>query len=235
MSLKSKVESLLFVSAKPMSTKQLSDLLKQPARDIEKVGDELIADYQKDKRGIQIIKNNTKFQMASSPENANLVQLFMKDEVSGDLSRPSLETLTIIAYRGPISKLDLDRIRGVNCSLIVRNLLMRGLVDAREDKDTKENYYTVTFDFLRFLGVNNVNELPDYEKLHRDDTIDQVLGENELDDKTQKEDAESKSELDNKEKDLGVQDDSGDSDKDDTEDNAQDNAGDINEVSINRE
>jgi len=198
MSLKSKIESLLFVSAKPMSTKQLSDLYKKPAEEIEKAGDELIIDYQKDKRGIQIIKNSTKFQMASSPENAHLVQEFMKDEVSGDLSRPSLETLTIIAYRGPISKLDLDRIRGVNCSLIVRNLLMRGLVDVQEDKDKKEIYYIVTFDFLRFLGVNSVNELPDYEKLHKDDTIDKVL-DNESDNKEASNKSDNQEQLKNKE------------------------------------
>ena len=113
--------------------------------------------------------------MVSSPENAKLVQGFIKDETTGDLSRPSMETLTIIAYRGPISKIDLDRIRGVNCSLIIRNLLLRGLIEGKVDNKKKETYYSVTFNFIRFLGINDIHELPDYERLNKDDTIDRML------------------------------------------------------------
>ncbi len=175
MSLKSKIESLLFVSAKPMSVRQLADLLKKDAKEIRTAGDELVKLYQQEKRGIHIIKNNNKYQMVSAPENARLVQEFIQDETSGELTRPSLETLTIIAYRGPILKSHLDKIRGVNCSLILRNLLLRGLVEVRSDKKSGENSYTVSLDFLRFLGVNSVEELPDYERLSRDDLIDKIL------------------------------------------------------------
>lgn len=181
MEIRSKIESLLFISAKPMTAKQLGDLLKVKEADVKKAGDELVEDYKNNKRGIQIIKNGSKYQMVSSPENSKVVQEFIKDETTGELSRPSLETLTIIAYRGPISKIDLDRIRGVNCSLIVRNLLIRGLIEAKLDKNKELTYYNVTFDFIRFLGINDITELPDYEKLHKDDTIDQVLaGEEEV-------------------------------------------------------
>ncbi len=173
--LKSKIESLLFISAKPMAISQLSVLLKAKKEEIKKAGDELVLEYKETKRGVQIIKNGNKFQMVSSSENARVVQEFIKDETTGELSRPSLEALTIIAYRGPISKIDLDRIRGVNCALIIRNLLLRGLVEAKTDKVKKEIYYTVTFDFIRFLGINDVKELADYERLHKDDTIDRVL------------------------------------------------------------
>ena len=175
--LKSQIESLLFISAKPMTVKQLKDLTKRKSDEIIKAGDELVKESKESKHGVQIIKNGNKYQMVSSPENAKLVQEFIKDETTGELSRPSLEALTIIAYRGPISKLDLDRIRGVNCSLIVRNLLLRGLIEATADKLKKETYYTITFDFIRFLGIGNIKELPDYERLHQDDAIDRVLGE----------------------------------------------------------
>ena len=175
MEIKSKIESLLFISAKPMTVKQISGLLRVKDSDIKKAGDELVEEYKNNKRGIQIIKNGSKFQMVSSPENAKVVQDFIKDETTGELTRPSLETLTIIAYRGPISKIDLDRIRGVNCSLIIRNLLLRGLIESKADSKKKETYYTVTFDFIRFLGINDINELPDYEKLNKDDMIDRFL------------------------------------------------------------
>lgn len=175
MSTKSKIESLLFISAKPMTVKQLSDIVKKDSQEIKQAGEELVEEYKQNKRGIQIIKNGSKLQMVSSPENAKVVQEFIKDETTGELTRPSLETLTIIAYRGPISKIDLDRIRGVNCSLIIRNLLLRGLIESKVDKVKKETYFNVTFDFIRYLGINSIDELPDYEKLSKDDTIDRVL------------------------------------------------------------
>jgi segregation and condensation protein B len=174
-SLKSKIESLLFISAKPMSVKQLVDVFKKNEDDIKKAGDKLVDVYKEDARGIQIVKSGSKYQMVSSSENASYVSDFIKDETTGELSRPSLETLTIIAYRGPVAKLDLDRIRGVNCSLILRNLLLRGLVESHEDKEKGETIFNVSFDFLRFLGVNKVSELPDYEKLYKDEIIDNVL------------------------------------------------------------
>lgn len=173
--IKSKIESLLFISAKPMTVKQLSGLLKKDEKEIRKAGDELVELYRSNKCGVQIIKNGSKYQMVSSPENTKVVQDLIQDETTGELSRPSLETLTIIAYRGPISKLDLDRIRGVNCSLILRNLLIRGLVEARADKVKEQTYYKVTLDFIRFLGINDVTELPDFERLHKDDALEKML------------------------------------------------------------
>jgi segregation and condensation protein B len=175
MSLKSQIESLLFIAAKPVTVNELARLTGASVEDVEAAGDELEAGCKASGSGVQIIKNDNKYQMVSSPENAKLIQEFIKDETTGELSRPSLEALTIIAYRGPISKLDLDRIRGVNCSLIVRNLLLRGLVEAKFDKAKNDTYYSVSFDFIRFLGVNDLSELPDFERLHKDDTIDRML------------------------------------------------------------
>ena len=175
MNIKSALESLLFISAKPMPANQLAELLKLEADEVVKAGDELVEYYKTNQAGIQIIKNGNKYQMVSSPENANVVQEFIKDETTGELSRPSLETLTIIAYRGPISKSDLDRIRGVNCSLILRNLMLRGLVESKPDKKTGENFYAVSFDFIRFLGINDIKELPEFDRLSRHDLIESYL------------------------------------------------------------
>jgi segregation and condensation protein B len=178
MSLSSKIESLLFISGRPMSIRELADLTKSEPKDIEEAGDKLLAECREKNSGMQILKNGSSFQMVTSSDNAELIQEFVKDETTGELSRPSLETLTIIAYRGPVAKTDLDRIRGINCSLILRNLLIRGLIDSRDDKKKDEIYYTVTFDFLRFLGLNDVKELPDYARLSQDDTIDRILEDN---------------------------------------------------------
>ncbi len=178
MSIKSKIESLLFISAKPMAASQLADLLKADKKEIITGADELLADYKTGQAGVQIIKDGSKYQMVSAPENAKVIQEFIKDETTGELSRPSLEALTIIAYRGPVAKIDLDRIRGVNCALILRNLLIRGLIEGKFDKKKNETYYTATFDFIRFIGLNDIKDLPDYARLNQDDTIDKMLENN---------------------------------------------------------
>jgi len=86
-----------------------------------------------------------------------------------------LETLTIIAYRGPISKPIIEQIRGVNCSLILRNLLIRDLITGEErDNDV---FYSVTPAFLQYLGLNSVKNLPDYEKLHSVENLEQFLAD----------------------------------------------------------
>ena len=85
--LRSQIESLLFISAKPMSVKQLSSLLKKKPEAITTAGDSLVTESKEARRGIQIIKNGGKYQMASSPEKASLVQEFIKDETTGELSR----------------------------------------------------------------------------------------------------------------------------------------------------
>ena len=173
--LKSKIESLLFVSPKPITAKQLAALEIGKIDEITKCLKDLQKEYKQEKRGIQIVEHNNKYQMTSAKENFELVQKLTKQETSGELSRPSLETLTIIAYRAPITKLDIERIRGINCTLILRNLLIRGLVEVKLDKQKQENYYNVSFDFLRYLGINNVRDLPDYEKLNKHDSINSMI------------------------------------------------------------
>jgi segregation and condensation protein B len=176
-SIKSKIESLLFISAKPMTVKQLSDLTKKSLEEIKSAGNELVDFYKNKKSGIQIIKNGSKYQMVSSPENSKLVQEFISDETTGELSRPSLETLTIIAYRGPILKIQIEKIRGVNCSIILRNLLLRGLVETKQGEDEEDILYSVTFDFIRYLGINEISELPNYDKLNTEEAIEKLLNE----------------------------------------------------------
>ncbi|MBI2459685.1 MAG: SMC-Scp complex subunit ScpB [Parcubacteria group bacterium] len=177
-SIKSKIESLLFISAKPLAASQLAGLLKVDKKEIITNADELLNDYKNNQAGLQIIKDGSKYQMVSAPANAAVIQELIKDETTGELSRPSLEALTIIAYRGPVAKIDLDRIRGVNCALILRNLLLRGLIEGKFDKKKNQTYYTATFDFIRFIGLSQIKELPDYDRLHQDDTIDRMLEQN---------------------------------------------------------
>lgn len=177
--LQKKLESLLFLAGKPISAKKLAELTDTPKSDVEKAAEELITDYENRKCGLLIQKAGDSYQMVSHPDLRALAQAYVKDEVSGELTKPSLETLTIIAYRGPISKSELEQVRGVNCSLILRNLMIRGLVEAGYDKQQATTLYNVTLDFVRFLGLAKVTELPDYEKLHNHETLQNFLQRNE--------------------------------------------------------
>lgn len=174
MSLKSQLESLLFVAIKPLGSKELASLTQAKTKEVEEALESLLVDYQQRESGLALIKNNGQYQLTTAGANAGLVQEFLKEEASGELSQPSLEALTIIAYRGPIAKLELDRIRGVNCSLIIRNLLLRGLIEEKFDKNKQEHFYTVTHDFIRFLGISSPQALPDYEKLNRLEALNEI-------------------------------------------------------------
>ncbi|MCU0679847.1 MAG: SMC-Scp complex subunit ScpB [Planctomycetes bacterium] len=177
MSLRSQLESILFIAAKPLAVSDLVKVSGAKQKEIEEELEKMITFYKEQESGWQLLASNGKYQIATAPDNAEMVKKFLAEEVNGELSRPSLEALTIIAYRGPISKSDLERIRGVNCSLILRNLLIRGLIEEKFSKEKQENYYTVTLDFVRFLGLSEVRELPDYDKLSKDDTLTKVLEE----------------------------------------------------------
>jgi len=173
--LTAKIESILFVAARPLSIKKLAEVCGASKEEVSAAVQEIIAVYNNEARGVRILHNGDDVQMASAPEVSKLVQDFLKDETTGELTKPSLETLTIIAYRGPIAKPELEQIRGVNCSLILRNLMMRGLVEAQGEPGKPETKYRVTMDFLRFLGVSSVEELPDFEKLSKHENIIRVL------------------------------------------------------------
>lgn len=173
--LKSKIESLLFISNQPFSVKKLVDLTKSEKEKVETAIKELMNDYNQEGRGIQIQKIGDKIQMVTAGDNSKFVKDFIKEETTGELSRAALETLTIIAYRGPITRPEIEQIRGVNCSIILRNLMMRGLVESKDDKKRMHTEYNITFDFLKFLGLTEQSQLPDFEKLNSNENLEKVL------------------------------------------------------------
>ena len=178
--LKQELESLLFITARPLSLKKLTELTGTDKKEVREAIAELINDYQARKNsGIKVMKVGESYQMSTAGESRSTIEKYIKDEITGELTKPSQETLSIIAYRGPISKTELEQIRGVNCSLILRNLIIRGLVEAQENKEKMQTYYQITFDFLRYLGINSQQELPDYEKLSSDEIIQKYLMSNE--------------------------------------------------------
>ena len=178
--LSTKIESLLFISNKPLTVKNAVNFLKKQNEDVKKeeveaVFEQLKEKYNNPENGFQIIQSGDNYQMVSNPDSSDLIKKFVKDDMTGELTPASLETLTVIAYRGPISKAQLEQIRGVNCSLILRNLLIRGLVEASENNISGDSIFRVTVEFLKFLGLNSVEDLPDYGKLHTVENLEQFI------------------------------------------------------------
>lgn len=172
------IESLLLAVGRPLAIKELANFLSIDESDWPDIIVALQARHNQPHSGIHVAVNNRQLQLITNPDNGKMLQQYFKDELTGELTKPSVETLTIIAYRQPISKEELEQIRGVNCSLILRNLLIRGLIEANDDTDNLATTYSVTMDFLRHLGISNVVDLPDYEKLNSDTNLQKFLEAN---------------------------------------------------------
>ena len=180
--IKTKIESLVFISPKPVTVRSLVNFLnkngeKVTIKQVEDVIEELKLKYNVEESGVKIVQVSDSVQMVTDSEFGGLIKKYLKEDITGELTPASLEALTVIAYRGPISKIELEQIRGVNCSMILRNLLIRGLITMEEDKVKMQQYYQVTIDFLKSLGLNLVTELPEYEKLHQAQNLENYLGE----------------------------------------------------------
>lgn len=170
-----KLEAILLIAARPLGVKRLMSAVKADKSTVNNGLFKLQKFYADGKRGMRLIKSGNNWQLVTAPEYGQLVGMFIKEEVSGELTRPSLEALTIISYRGPISKAELEQIRGVNCSLIIRNLLIRGFIEEVPSKNNLTPVFQVTVDFLKYLGVNRVSELPDYDKLNKHVALEKFL------------------------------------------------------------
>ncbi|OGZ96610.1 MAG: SMC-Scp complex subunit ScpB [Candidatus Sungbacteria bacterium RIFCSPLOWO2_02_FULL_51_17] len=175
MELKHKIESVLFITGEPVSIKKLLVILNEKRENLEGALEELTKDYAS--RGIILIRKEDEWQFGTNPENARLVEDLAKSAFTEDLSRAALETLSIVAYKGPLTRLEIEFIRGVNSSFTIRNLLMRGLVERIENpKDARSYLYKISFDFLKHLGLSAVHELPEYEIMrgHAEERVAQM-------------------------------------------------------------
>jgi segregation and condensation protein B len=168
------IESILFASAKPVALSWLKKMLDVSDEVLREAADDVRARFNTESSGVHLVEHEGRLQFVTNPSQAGAVAALLKEETAGELTRPSVETLTIIAYRGPITKPEIEQIRGVNCTLIIRNLLVRGLVDEADDASRLQPVYTVSADFVRHLGVHSVSELPDYEELHANEKITEL-------------------------------------------------------------
>lgn len=164
LTLVSKIEAILFVSGEEMSVQKIGKALgggvteEQIVSEIEKLQEAYRG------KGIRIIMKDGKAQMVSAPEHAEVIHALVKSHLTEELTPAALETLACIAYREPIAKQEIDELRGVNSIFSLRSLLMRGLIEkTKKGDDARADYYRVTLDFLKKLGVEKVTDLPDHD------------------------------------------------------------------------
>ncbi len=174
--IKATLEALLYVSPRPLSLKKLCEYADCSTQDAKAALHDLMEEYKRH-AGLQLNRVGDMFQFSTTAAAARAVEKYLEEEEKKELTKPSLETLTIIAYRGPIAKAEIELIRGVNCSMILRNLLIRGLIEEEYDASLAITRYKVTFDFLHYLGLREPQELPDFLKLNSNENLEKLLHE----------------------------------------------------------
>ncbi|HLM83682.1 MAG TPA: SMC-Scp complex subunit ScpB [Candidatus Bathyarchaeia archaeon] len=177
--LKSAIESLLFVSGEPMKLAKIAKICGVSKNEIIDEIERLNGEYQKEERGFSIIRKEDLVQLATNPLNSEFVNQLVSSELGSELSRSALEVLSIVGYRGPITRGQIETIRGVNCSYVLRSLMIKGLVERKETADIRGYLYEISFDFLKTLGVTCVQELPDWKNLSKNEKIQEILADSE--------------------------------------------------------
>ena len=158
------VEAVLFAAADAVEMKQIGGILGLKAETIREICLELSMDYEKRGSGIRMQFMEERIQLITAPEVSSAVEAFLGLESSQKLSRASLEVLTIIAYRQPVSRPAVDAIRGVSSDYVLRSLLNRGLIEevGRAETPGRPILYGTTQDFLLYFGLSATEDLPPF-------------------------------------------------------------------------
>ncbi len=175
---KSVIEALLFASGKPLPLEQIKNALGGlGTNEIRGILDELRAEYEQARRGIRISEIAGGFQMITAPDFAPFLKKLYKERRVERLSRPALETLAIIAYKQPVTRLEIESLRNVDINGVIRNLLDKGLIRISGTKDApgRPKVYGTTREFMEYFGLKSLEELPRIENfqtaLQKGDTL----------------------------------------------------------------
>lgn len=171
------IESLLFVSGEPIDLRYISNIIECNNEYTKELLDFMIKDYENDKRGIKLIHIDGKYQLVTKPENSEYIQKILKGNSRQSLSQAALESLAIIAYKQPITRIDVDEIRGVKSDSAIQKLLERNLIkeNGRLNVPGRPILYTTTVEFLKQFNIDTLKELPSLESF-----LDEVASTEEI-------------------------------------------------------
>lgn len=161
--LKPLLESLLFVADEPVAGKRLAETLGAEMGEVEAALQALDGDYQA--RGLRLQRKGGRVQMVTAPEAGPYIERFLGLQLSSRLSKSALETLAVVAYRQPVTRAQIEKVRGVSSDGVLRTLLSKGLVEevGRLEQAGRPILYGTTFEFLQHFGLRELNDLPPLE------------------------------------------------------------------------
>ncbi|MGL4989987.1 MAG: SMC-Scp complex subunit ScpB [Sarcina sp.] len=160
------IESILFVSGEPVSAVDIAKVIDCTLQEaIDYLKEMMILFDSSEERGLKLIFINEKYQLVTKNENSAFIQKYLKKNVRQSLSQASLESLAIIAYKQPITRIEIDEIRGVKSDSALQRLVEKNLIEetGRKDVPGRPILYGTTDEFLRHFALTNLNELPDIE------------------------------------------------------------------------
>ena len=171
------IEALLFLSEEPVSTERIAEVLAIAKEESEQLMKELIADFTSEERGIMIFPVAGGYQMGTLPALAEDLEKAFTEEVSSNLSTAALEVMAIVAYKQPVTRIEIESIRGVRSEYVIDNLLKRKLirVSGRKEGPGRPLLYCTTVDFLQYFGLKDLEDLPVLEETNVDEYSSQEV------------------------------------------------------------
>ena len=156
------IEALLFLSEEPVKADRIAMMLSISPDDAARLANELKHDLNDADRGLQIIETAGGFQLGTRPELAPYLEKAFSEDVSSNLTAAALEALAIIAYKQPVTRIEIESIRGVRCEHVLDNLIRRKLIkiSGRKEGPGRPLLYSTTPDFLKYFGLMDLKELP---------------------------------------------------------------------------
>lgn len=161
------IESILFVSGEPMELKDIADIINSTPKKTEEILCKMAIKYNEKDRGIKLLNVNNKYSLVTKSVNTVFVQKLVKQNVRQTLSQAALETLAIIAYKQPITRIEIDEIRGVKSERAVSTLLERNLIKekGRLEVAGRPMLFATTDEFLKVFNIESTKQLPSLENL----------------------------------------------------------------------
>ncbi len=161
------IEGILFWKGEPVRIKKLCQILDASESDV--VSSLEILKQKLEARGLILVFKDDEVMLGTALPISSVIENLTKEELVKDLGKAGLETLSIILYKGPISRAEIDYIRGVQSNFIIRNLLVRGLIEKITKPDDQRIFlYRVTFEMLSYLGLSKIEDAPEYEKVKKE-------------------------------------------------------------------
>lgn len=161
------IESLLYVTGEPLKLSEIANILECSVEFTKELIRELRVKYEEEQRGIKIVVTNDEYQFVTKPCNSEYIQKLLKTNIRQSLSQASLETLAIIAYKQPITRVEIEEIRGVKSDRAVYTLSEKNLIkeSGRKDVPGRPIIYVTTDEFLKHFDFHSLKDMPSIEDL----------------------------------------------------------------------